>query len=160
MNETFYAGWFACLAQNRISVIIERRRVTSKILSGAALFLFVCGVITGCSSSRESVTASAARYGITVEQYNYVESETAPGGKLDFTRDLAANKLNVIGDVAYNRTDTGFFLWGQAMRRLGIRNSEDAVSLYEEVTAQTLKETHRQAIRNGFNYKEGQSSAQ
>lgn len=132
----------------------------NKRLSGVALYLLVCGAIIGCSSSKESVNSSAAHYGITVEQYNYVKSETVPGGKLDFAKDIPAGKLNLIDGVAYNRTDTGFFLWGQAMKRLGIRSSDDAVSLYEEVQGQTLKESHRQAIRNGFSYKEGQSSAQ
>lgn len=107
-------------------------------------------MIVGCSST-ETIKNETNRYGLTQEQYDYVKSETIPEGKLDFEKQFQSNQLVLIDDVAYNKKDAALYTWALAMKKLGIKNVDDAISLYEELRSVQLRDTQKKAMQNGFN---------
>lgn len=122
------------------------------VLATLLLLLLTTG---GCASMKRAALKQALLYGLTPEQKEFVKRETAPGGKLDFVRNLAANpSLGVLGNVGLNQRELGLQLWGQAVKKLGVDNADHAVALYEEVTATKLAAPQRQALRNGYAAKE------
>jgi hypothetical protein len=97
--------------------------------------------------------SSKTKYGLTSEQYQFVLKETVQGGKLDFEPQMGDKFLVLIDSIAYNKHSGALVFWGSAMKKLGVRTADEAVSLYEEVSTTTLREPQRKAIRNGFNRK-------
>lgn len=115
-----------------------------------SLALFFVFIIVGCSST-ETIKNETNRFGLTQEQYDYVKSETVPNGKLDFENQFQSNQLILIDGVAYNKRDAALYTWSSAMKKLGIKNAEDAISLYEEFRSVKLRDTQKKAMQNGFN---------
>lgn len=114
----------------------------------SAVLIFVI-LIIGCSSLY-SVKNETNRYGLTQKQYNYVKSETVPGGKLDFEPQFQNNQLVIINNVAYNKKDAALYTWALAVKKLGIKKAEDAISLYEELRSVKLQDTQKKAIQNAY----------
>jgi hypothetical protein len=106
-----------------------------------------------CSSSSQTSLSNVAKYGLTSDQYSYVKKETVQGGKLDYESKLDPSKLVVINDVAYNRRAAGLYTWALTIRKLGVRTADEAIALYEDITSSSLREAHRQAMRNAFESK-------
>lgn len=105
----------------------------------------------GCSSLGTINKEENNKYGLTQEQYDYVKNETVPDGKLDFEQQFPTNQLVLFDDVAYNKKDAALYTWALTMKKLGIKNAEDAISLYEELRSTKLKNVQKIAIQNGFN---------
>lgn len=105
----------------------------------------------GCSSSSSISNSSNEKYGLTEDQYAYVKLETVPGGKLDFENQFSNKQLVLIGNVAYNKKDAAIYTWALAMKKLGIKNAEEAIKLYEELKSIKLRDTQKKAIHNAFN---------
>ena len=114
----------------------------------SAVLIFVI-LIIGCSSLY-SVKNETNRYGLTQKQYNYVKSETVPGGKLDFEPQFQNNQLVIINNVAYNKKDAALYTWALAVKKLGIKKAEDAISLYKELRSVKLRDTQKKAIQNAY----------
>ena len=116
--------------------------------------LFALAIIqVHCSSSSETSQANGAKYGLTADQYTYVRLQTVKGGNLDFESKLDPTKLVIINDVAYNPRAAGLYAWARFIKKLGVPDKEKAIALYEEVSSVTLRDSQRQAIRNGFDAK-------
>ena len=122
-----------------------------RILFSCIFCIFLC-IYLNCGSSVSKKNGQTGKYGLSNEQYEYVKIETVPDGKLDFEKKLGDKLLFLIDGVAYNKKDAALFTWGQAIKQLGVANSEDAISLYEEIKNIKLKEPQVRAIINGFNY--------
>ena len=120
----------------------------------------LCLLAAACSTSAPAAEdpppampeaeAEVERFGLTADQYAYVEAESAPGGRMDFSRELAADQLYVVDDVAYNRRDMGLLLWGGAVKKLGVTTADDAVALYRVIGPEELGEPQERALRAGF----------
>jgi len=52
--------------------------------------------------------------------------------------------------VIYNRRDFGLLLWGATVKKLGVRNADEALELYEEIRSEELDDPGRRALRRGF----------
>jgi hypothetical protein len=118
-----------------------------------SVLLAACLLLGACSSSAVRPPASeagGALFGLSPEQYEYVRTESAPGGRMDFASNLSAQQLYVVGGVAYNRREMGLVLWAAAVKRLGIRTANEVIALYEAVGTEELGEPQRRALRAGF----------
>lgn len=80
---------------------------------------------------------------------DYIRTETI-GGKLDFKLQLEDNKLYGYDGVAYSKKDFSIFLWGQVVKRLGIRSAKKAINLWEETHGQILTKPEKKALVKGF----------
>jgi hypothetical protein len=105
----------------------------------------------GCSSSKLSTNEVNNKYGLTQEQYDYVKQETVSGGKLDFEPQFPDNKLVPIDGVLYNKKAAAMYTWAYAMKKLGVNNVENTISLYEELQSISLRDSQKKAMQNGFN---------
>lgn len=85
------------------------------------------------------------------DKIEYIKQETI-GGKLDFTFSLKESDYPTIEHkgVRFNRNDYHVFLWGQAVRDLGLESSAKASSLWEEIHGKKLTGPQRTALRIGF----------
>ena len=111
-------------------------------------------MMIGCSSSESISSIPNERYGLTEDQYVYVKSETVPGGKLDFENQFSNQQLILIGNVAYNKKDAAIYTWALAIKKLCIKNANDAIELYETLLDIKLRDTQKKAIQNAFNKKD------
>ena len=107
-------------------------------------------IAINCSSSKPPASEVNNKYGLTQEQYDYIKTEQ-PGGKLDYEPRFSQNKLVILDDVAYNKKDAALYTWGMAMKKVGIKKIEDAISLFEEIRSVTLRDTQKRSMQNGFN---------
>jgi hypothetical protein len=84
---------------------------------------------------------------------NYIKSESI-GGKLDFKKVLEkqgkAKTLTVYDGIAYNSKDFSIFLWGQAVKQLGIKKKKEAITLWESINQRELTIPEKNALENGF----------
>ena len=82
----------------------------------------------------------------------YIKKETI-GGQLDFNKVLEKEQqgLFLYDGVAYNKKDFAFYLWGKKVKLLGIKDSDQAVKLSEEIVKRQLTEPEKKAINSGFN---------
>jgi hypothetical protein len=80
----------------------------------------------------------------------YINKESI-GGKLDFNLTLEKeNKTFYLYDgIAYNKKDFAIFLWGQAVRRLGIESGKKAAKLWTEINERELTGPERKALTRG-----------
>lgn len=87
----------------------------------------------------------------TSDPTEYIKKETI-GGKLDFNLTLEKeNKgLYLYDGVAYNKKDFAIFLWGQAVKRLGISSSKKATKLWTEINKRELTGPEKKALTKGF----------
>ena len=118
------------------------------IYSVLLIFTFM---VYGCTSTGTINKQENNKYGLTQEQYNYVKNETVPDGKLDFEKQFQTNQLVLFDDVAYNKRDAALYTWALTMKKLGIKNVEDAIALYEDLRSTKLKNVQKIAMQNGFN---------
>jgi hypothetical protein len=88
----------------------------------------------------------------TNDQIEYIKKETI-GGKLDFnlTLEKESKGLYLYDGVAYNKKDFAIFLWGQAVKRLGITSSKKAAKLWREINTRELTGAEKKALTKGFN---------
>ena len=84
----------------------------------------------------------------------YIKRETI-GGKLDFTSVLKEPGFLPIdhNGVRFNRNDYHVFLWGQAVRDLGLESSDKSAKLWEEIHGKKLTGPQRTALKIGFDKK-------
>jgi hypothetical protein len=87
---------------------------------------------------------------------NYIKSESI-GGKLDFQKVLEeqgkSKTLTVYDGIAYNPKDFSIFLWGQAVKQLGIKKTKEAITLWENINQRTMTKPEKNALENGFKAK-------
>ncbi|HEY3430874.1 MAG TPA: hypothetical protein VGK39_09370 [Cyclobacteriaceae bacterium] len=81
----------------------------------------------------------------------FIKKETV-GGKLDFGLTLEKeNKGFYLHDgIAYNKKDFAIFLWGQAVKRLGVPSSKKASELWTEINKRELTKPEKNALTRGF----------
>lgn len=74
------------------------------------------------------------------------------GGKLDFAKVLEKEERKTFAyeGVTYSKKDFAIFLWGQAVKQLGIQSTERAVQLWEEIQGRKLTGPEEQALTKGF----------
>ena len=120
-------------------------------ISKVPLLTFSCLLALPLHHSMAQTDSTQAKYGITQEQYQYVLTESAKGGKLDFEAQMGEKYFVLIDSIAYDRRSGALVVWGQAMKQLGVRTAEAAVSLYQEILQDTLRVPQRKAIMHGFN---------
>ena len=110
------------------------------------LFIILSSII--CSSSFAQSSDNNA--------VDYIKAESI-GGKLDFNKKLEEegkkNQLLVFDGVAYNAEDFAILLWGQTVKRLGIRSFKDAAELWETIYKQELTDPDKKALKKGFKIK-------
>lgn len=86
----------------------------------------------------------------------YIKKETI-GGKLDFKKVLDSegegNTLLVYDGIAYNSKDYSILLWGQAVKRLGVKSVKDAIILWESIYEREMTTSEKKALKNGFKAK-------
>jgi hypothetical protein len=82
----------------------------------------------------------------------YIRKESI-GGKLDFKVTLEKEKKGfyLYDGIAYNQKDFAIFLWGQAVKRLGIPTRKKASKLWEEINKRELTKPEKNALTRGFN---------
>lgn len=87
---------------------------------------------------------------------NYIKKETI-GGKLDFMKVLEnegkTKTLLLYDGVAYNSKDYSILLWGQAVKRLGIKKVKDAIFLWEDIYKRKMTKPEQNALTKGFKAK-------
>ena len=87
---------------------------------------------------------------------NYIKTETIDG-KLDFIKVLEkegkTKTLLLYDGVAYNSKDYSILLWGQAVKRLGIKKVKDATLLWEDIYKRDMTKPELNALTKGFNIK-------
>jgi hypothetical protein len=81
--------------------------------------------------------------------------EQSIGGKFDFDKALENEKQDFFlkGDIAYNKKDYAIYLWGVAVRNAGIKTSNEAQKLYEEIYEKELTTPEKKALKAGFSKK-------
>jgi|GEM_PF-1573256 hypothetical protein len=82
----------------------------------------------------------------------YIKSETI-GGKLDFNLILEKKESTpfyLYKGVAYNKKDYAIFLWGQAVKQLGISSAKKAAKLWVEINKKELTGPEKKALTRGF----------
>jgi Flp pilus assembly protein TadD len=81
----------------------------------------------------------------------YIKKETI-GGELDFNKKLEKKQqgLFLYDGVAYNKKDFAFYLWGKKVKLLGLKTTEEAVKIYEELANRKLTDPEKKALINGF----------
>lgn len=81
----------------------------------------------------------------------YIKEETI-GGELDFNKVLEKEEQAFFlhDSVAYNKKDFAFYLWGKKVKMLGLKSSDEAIKIYEEVADKQLTDPEKKAITNGF----------
>jgi hypothetical protein len=81
----------------------------------------------------------------------YIKKETV-GGKLDFNLTLEKEDKGfyVYDGIAYNKKDFAIYLWGQAVKRLGITSSKKASKLWTEIYQRELTGPEKKALIKGF----------
>jgi len=127
----------------------EHERVAHLKTVQIILAVFVSTVLA-CSASPSHISVPAGTYGLTAEQFSYVQREAVPGGRLDFEKDLSDDGLSVVDGVAYSKRHLALLIWGQAMKRVGVRDADTAIALYEKVRSVHLNDLERKALRKGF----------
>lgn len=84
---------------------------------------------------------------------DYIKKETI-GGKLDFKKVLDSegkgNTLLVYEGMAYNSKDYSILLWGQAVKRLGIKSVKEAITLWESIYEKEMTTPEKKALTNGY----------
>src|SRR5689334_17106346 len=113
--------------------------------------LLCCALLAACSGSRHAGQPERKIYGLSPDEYASLAHDSAPGGSLDFAAHLPTKQFFIIGGLAYNRADAAIVRWGEAAHRRGVPSADDAVALYEKISARRLQETERRALVNGFN---------
>ena len=92
---------------------------------------------------------------ISKEQLDeYLKIETI-GGKLDFELNMKADErpFYLYDRVMYNRKDFGIFLWGAAVKKLGINSHKKAIELWEEIKERKLSKPEKKALIKGYKTK-------
>jgi hypothetical protein len=56
--------------------------------------------------------------------------------------------------IAYNYREASLFLWGNAVKHLGVTKLKDAILLYEEIKGIKLEPNLAKALKSGFNKKD------
>lgn len=81
----------------------------------------------------------------------YIKSETI-GGKLDFAKILEKEKqpFFMFENVMYNKKDFSILLWGQAVKRIGIKSEKKAIKLWEKINKKELSEPELKALKKGY----------
>ena len=72
-------------------------------ISKVPLLTFSCLLALPLHHSMAQTDSTQAKYGITQEQYQYVLTESAKGGKLDFEAQMGEKYFVLIDSIAYNR---------------------------------------------------------
>jgi hypothetical protein len=83
---------------------------------------------------------------------NFIKQETSTGGRLDFSKGLE-QKFYLFDGIAYSPKDMALFLWGTAVKKLGIKSPEKAIQLREEILEKEMTQPEKKALTNGFNFK-------
>ena len=87
---------------------------------------------------------------------DFIKSETI-NGKLDFYNVLVkegkGKTFSVYDGVAYNPRKFAILLWGQAVKRLGIKSVKKATILWESIYKRKMTEPEKNALKKGFNAK-------
>jgi hypothetical protein len=82
----------------------------------------------------------------------YIKKETI-GGELDFNSVLekrGGTPFYLFNGVAYNKKDYAIFLWGQAVKQLGISSAKKATKLWTEINKRELTGPEKKALIRGF----------
>lgn len=84
----------------------------------------------------------------------YIKNETLDG-KLDFTEVLEEDDraLFMYDGIIYNKKDFAIYLWGQAVKRLGIKTSKKAKKLWQKIHNRDLTKPEAKALKRGFESK-------
>lgn len=87
---------------------------------------------------------------------NYIKTESV-GGKLDFKKVLEkegkSKTLTIYNGIAYNPKDYSILLWGQAVKKLGIKKIKEATTIWESINQREMTIPEKTALQNGFNAK-------
>ena len=97
------------------------------------------------------VSVQAQQLGISssTDIADYIKAETI-GGKLDFESQLEDNKLYLHDGTAYGKKDFAIFLWGKAVKGLGISSKKRAIELWQEAYRRTMTKPEKKALFRGF----------
>lgn len=110
------------------------------------VILYLIVTTFSCSSTKPF-------YGLKEDEFNSIKIESS-GGKLDFIKTLDQSKLYLMDGIAYNYREASLFLWGNAVKHLGISKPNDAILLYEEIKGIKLEPYLAKALKAGFNKKD------
>jgi hypothetical protein len=117
-------------------------------------------VITGIDMNFESSLKNTVNEGLSklsggplLLKLPSIIGNSLPGGSLDYYTTIKdVTKLSMIGKMAYNAHDAGNYMWGMAMKALGLSPSQaqQAARIYERVWNQREDQSTDQiAIWNG-----------
>lgn len=110
--------------------------------SGIFGLLIITTVLVAQKHDREQKTMTDSI------DYDYIMRETIEG-KLDFTAVLEApgEVITHSNGIRFNKNDYHVFLWGEAVRKLGLASSDKAANLWEEIHGRKLTGPQRTALR-------------
>ena len=134
------AGYSQCCQVVLFYIIRKYMKTTISIIVG---LIIITTVMFAQNADKEK-----DKIGNTID---YIKKETL-GGKLDFTSVLKGSDNFPIDHkgVRFNRNDYYVFLWGEAISDLGLKSSEEAIGLWEEIQGKKLTGPQRTALRIGF----------
>ena len=90
----------------------------------------------------------------STDTIEYIKRETI-GGKFDFRYILKNPDVVIVHDdgTRFNKNDYYVFLWGRAVSDLGLKSTDNAARLWEQIHAQKLTNPQRTALKIGFEKK-------
>lgn len=85
---------------------------------------------------------------------DYIRKESK-GGRLDFAQLLESegDRMFLENGVAYNRKDFAIYLWGQAVKQIGVSSKAAAKKLWEEIYGRALTAVEVKSLNEGFTSK-------
>jgi hypothetical protein len=115
--------------------------------------IFAAWILTASHMSFAQINESDKIY----DPIEYIKKETV-GGKLDFDSVLVRNHKDITtingfflyDGFAYNKKDYAIFLWGQAVKRIGVSTSKKATKLWEEIKGRSMTSPEKKALIRGF----------
>jgi hypothetical protein len=110
--------------------------------------IFYAFIIINCASTYNTT------YNISQKKYDYIIRGSQTFGKLDFESSLPIEYTAFqMGGNIYSRKGTGIYMYGVALRKMGIKNEEDAIKIYNESHSDKLNEKQIAILMTGFNSK-------
>lgn len=91
-------------------------------------------------------------YGLSQENYNYIVNESKEGGALDFAGKLEKGTMYPFNNKLYNGHEMSLIMWAQAVKKIGLKNKPDIISLYEEIKGVHLNNNEKMALITGFSF--------
>jgi len=85
----------------------------------------------------------------------YIKNETI-GGKLDFKKAIesegSGDSLFEFEGIVHNPNEYSIILWGQTVKRIGIKSVNEAILLWESIYQREMTKPEKKVLKIGFNY--------